>query len=182
MATGEWRKIHTPFETRFNQNIQILRSRARAAALNLPGAAAEVQNAKSQVVMTLIDYSQKARELDTTLNTMLASQASSVDAVRNTKAEVETLKHTVADARTLHDIRKEQVETLKSKTAANYHTSYLGLWVPLHENTRVFLFAVSVFFFLLAMSAIGCMIWSNKFPEKLVALAHGGVYSAVRRK
>ncbi len=66
-------------------------------------------------------------------------------------------------------IRKEQSAALEAKYAANYHSSWLGLWRPLKDNTHMGLNVASVFFGLLAVVAIGFLVYSN-----VVAPAIGG--------
>jgi hypothetical protein len=58
-------------------------------------------------------------------------------------------------------IRKEQSAALEAKYAANYHSSWLGLWRPLKDNTHVGLNVASVVFGLLALVAISFLVYSN---------------------
>jgi hypothetical protein len=182
MATAEYRRLWQPLENRFNSNISIIRNRQRAAALQLPGAEAEVAKAKVEVERVINDARHSAQELENRLNKMLSDQSASVESVKSEKAEVELLKKQVSDARTLNEIRKEQVEVLKSKNSGNYHTSYLGLWVPLKEHTRVLLFAISIFLLLIGIVGTVFLVLSRKSPEYASRFASGGFHASVRRK
>lgn len=55
----------------------------------------------------------------------------------------------------LLELRKEQTAVLEKKYSANLHSSWLGLWRPLKDNTHVGLNVASVMFGLLALLAIG---------------------------
>jgi hypothetical protein len=182
MATAEWRRLWKPLENRFNSNISTIRNRQRAAALQLPGAEADVANAKVEVEKVINEARHSAQELENRLNKMLSDQSASIDAVKSEKAEVELLKKQVGDARTLNEIRKEQVEVLKSKHSGNYHTSYLGLWVPLKAETRVLLFAISIFLLLIGIAGIVYLVQSRKVPEYTSRVAFEGVLPSARRK
>jgi hypothetical protein len=69
-------------------------------------------------------------------------------------------------------IRKEQSAVLEQKYSANNHSSWLGLWRPLKDNTHVGLNVASVVFGLLALLTIGYMIYG-----RVVAPAVGGAES-----
>jgi hypothetical protein len=182
MAEEEWQKLYSPYNNRFRSGIQTIQNRQRAAALNLPGAEADIANAKNQIVITINEMRHKENELENLLNVMIADQSANKDIVTSEKAEIDTLKKKIHDARTLNGIRKEQVDALKSKNIGNYHTSYLGLWVPLREQTRVLLFAISVCLILVGIASVVFIVWIGKFPDKLVSPTIGGFLTFSRRK
>ena len=182
MAEEEWQRLYSPYNNRFLSAVQTIQNRQRAAALNLPGAETDMVNAKNQVVVTINELRHKADDLQNQLNRMISDQSASKDAINSEKAEIDAIKKKVHDARTLNGIRKEQVEALKTKNASNYHTSYLGLWVPLREQTRVLLFAISVCLILVGIASVIFIVWSGKFPDKLVSPTMGGFFTFSRRK
>ena len=69
----------------------------------------------------------------------------------------------------LLELRKEQSETLIKKYSSNLHSSWLGLWRPLKENTHVALNVASIVFGLVAAILIGYLGYSH-----YVAPASGG--------
>lgn len=182
MAEAEWQKLYSPLRNNFSNAVQTIYNRQRSAALDLPGAGTDVANAKNQMVVTINDTRHKANELENLLTRMISDQSANKDIVTSEKAEIDTLKKKIHDARTLNGIRKEQVDALKSKNIGNYHTSYLGLWVPLREQTRVLLFAISVCLILVAIASVIFIVWSGKFPDKLVSPTIGGFFTSPRRK
>lgn len=182
MAEEEWQKLYSPLRNLFWNAVQNIYNRQRSAALDLPGAASDVWNAKNQMVVTINDTRHKANELENLLNIMIADQSANKDIVTSEKTEIDTLKKKIHDARTLNGIRKEQVDALKSKNIGNYHTSYLGLWVPLQDRTRVLLFAISVCLILVGIASAIFIVWSGKFPDKLISPTIGGFFTSPRRK
>jgi hypothetical protein len=62
---------------------------------------------------------------------------------------------------TLLEIRKEQSAALIKKYSANLHSSWLGLWRPLQENTHVGLNVASAFFGLLAAALLGYLVYTT---------------------
>jgi hypothetical protein len=64
------------------------------------------------------------------------------------------LKQEVKKARELNALRKEQAAELKIKYGSNYHTSYLGLWRPLADQSQMGLIIASVMFALIAIVSL----------------------------
>jgi hypothetical protein len=62
---------------------------------------------------------------------------------------------------TLLEIRKEQTAALIKKYSSNLHSSWLGLWRPLQENTHVGLNVASAFFGILAAALIGYLVYTS---------------------
>jgi len=87
---------------------------------------------------------------------------SATDAGRDAKNKIEilearlkTTREEVKKGTTLNDLRKEQAASLVNKYEANFHTSWLGLWRPLSEQSFYGLMISSIFFALLAVVGIG---------------------------
>jgi len=177
-----YNKTYGKYNERFSRNRAIIENRQRAAAINLPGAEADVARAKVELAAVVNEFRHDAQRLETTLSSMADSNSTSVDAIRKQKEDIAALKQEVGDARTLNEIRKEQVETLRKKHNGDYHSSYLGLWVPLREHTRVSLLVVSVFFILLGIVATVFIRWTGNFPEKPINPTMGGFVAYSRRK
>jgi len=75
--------------------------------------------------------------------------------VRHLKAKVSKVDHELHEKNELAELRKEQAEEVKKhRFDANYHSSLLGLWKPLHSSTRSVLYTVSVVLGLIAVASI----------------------------
>jgi hypothetical protein len=96
----------------------------------------------------------------TTLSTLNANlknelETSSVNAsdastnLTQIRSSVEQLRTAVEKERTLNQLRKEQMESLNNKDDSNYHSSWLGLFRPMKEESRIGLLVAAVGFFLL---------------------------------
>ena len=175
-------KTYWKFDNPINQNTNIIHNRKRAAAIKLPGAEAEVANAKVKITTLMNDLRHDADKLDSELKRIADNNSATVNSIRIQKDDIEVLKKQVADARTLNEIRKEQVESLKKKHEAGFHSSYLGLWVPLREHTRVSLLVVSIFLILLGIVASVFIRWTLNFPDKPINPPMGGFIAYSRRK
>ena len=167
---------------RYKPLANTIKNRERAAAINLPGAESEVSNAKVAINSFVNEFQHDSRQLADTLTRMMDSSSSSADAINNQKETIDALKKDVEEARTLNAIRKEQTDALKHKNIGNFHTSYVGLWVPLHENTRVALAVVSLFFILIGIVSIVLIRWTGIFPDKSLNPVVGGFGAYIRRK
>ena len=74
-----------------------------------------------------------------------------IEAVKQQISE-EKARQSKADG--VYKLRKEQTTALNTKYAANLHTSWLGLWRPLHDQTRAILATAAVVFGLLTVVLI----------------------------
>lgn len=137
-----------------NMNLKTIMDRTPAAALNLPGASSDINAAKTAVEANLSRLAQMTNEIDaaTQQATTLGKQYGSkyVD----TKAQIDTLKKETTQNKNLFEIRKAQTDSLKQKYTSDNHSSYLGLWRPLSDETRFLLQILSVIFGLVAIVSI----------------------------
>ena len=74
-----------------------------------------------------------------------------IEAVKQQLSE-EKARQSKADG--VYKLRKEQTTALNTKYAANLHTSWLGLWRPLQDQTRAILATAAVVFGLLTVVLI----------------------------
>ena len=74
-----------------------------------------------------------------------------IEAVKQQISE-EKARQSKADG--VYKLRKEQTTALNTKYAANLHTSWLGLWRPLQDQTRAILATAAVVFGLLTVVLI----------------------------
>jgi len=134
-----------------NMNLQVITDRTPAAALNLPGAGTAISTAKTSIEAGLNRLAQINNDIDAATRQITAKGKQSGAAYMTAKASVDTLKKETKQNKTLLEIRKAQTESLKEKYAADNHSSYLGLWRPLSDETRVALFVLSIILSLVAI-------------------------------
>jgi len=134
-----------------NMNLQLITDRTPAAALNLPGAGTAISTAKTSIEAGLNRLQQINNDVDSATKQLTAKGKQTGTAYLNAKASIDTLKKETEQNKTLLEIRKAQTESLKEKYAADNHSSYLGLWRPLSEDTRVALFVLSIILGLVAI-------------------------------
>jgi len=134
-----------------NMNLQLITDRTPAAALNLPGAGTAISTAKTSIEAGLSRLAQINNDVDRATQQITAKGKQTGSAYLNAKASIDTLKKETEQNKTLLEIRKAQTESLKEKYAADNHSSYLGLWRPLSEDTRVALFVLSIILGLVAI-------------------------------
>ena len=72
------------------------------------------------------------------------------------------------------ELRKEQTAALEKKYSANLHSSWLGLWRPLKDETHVGLNVASVMFGILALLAIGYLGYAFISAPATTASSTGG--------
>lgn len=127
-----------------NMNLQSIASNSQSAALNLTGATGAITTAKTIVETSLNRIAQMTNAIDAATKQISLTAKASGAAYASSQSQVNTLKDEVTQNKTLSEIRKAQADSLKQKYFANNHTSYLGLWRPLSEDTRVALFVLSI--------------------------------------
>ena len=151
-----------------NMNLRTIIDRTPAAVLNLSGAATDVATAKRVVETGLSRLTQMTNEIDTATE-QVAAKGKATGAEYNTKKkEITTLKTETEKNKELLEIRKAQAESLKTKYASGFHSSYLGLWRPLADETRTALFVMSIVLILIAIVSLVYF-----FKDKLLSVLPG---------
>ena len=89
--------------------------------------------------------------------------------VREMKKKTDTLVGRIIEDKDVVDLRKEQAEELKTKYGANIHSSYLGLWRPLHPETHAILYTISIVLGLVSLVALVMFLFRNGFPALSLA-------------
>lgn len=87
--------------------------------------------------------------------------------VRKVKKDTDTLVGRIIEDKDVVELRKEQAEELKTKYGANIHSSYLGLWRPLHPETHAILYTISIVLGLVSIVALVMFLF--RFPALSVA-------------
>ena len=134
-----------------NMNLKLITDRTPAAALNLPNASSEINAAKTSVEANLSRLAQMTNEVDNATQKVTDVGKQSGNAYLNRKAQIDVLNKEKIQNKNLLEIRKEQAESLKQKYSSANHTSYLGLWRPLSDETRFLLLILSIILGLVAI-------------------------------
>jgi hypothetical protein len=106
---------------------------------------AAVQQGLASVQATATDTSKRVKQI------VIDPIQQQIAAVKQQIAQ-EKEKQSKVDA--VYKIRKEQTTALNNKYAANLHTSWLGLWRPLQDQTRAILATAAVVFGVLTVVLI----------------------------
>ena len=173
-----------------NDNFSTVIDRTPASVLNLPGATDQVNQSKQLIEQAVQTVRRSSTDVSNTIDQIVAAKARLRGELTDNKKEVEHTQQAVREARELNKLRTEQAEELKKKYTSNYHTSYLGLWRPLHEHTHMGLIVASVVFALIALASVGYFIYEkmhNVSTGQAPALStqtgmFGGVFRSARRK
>jgi len=140
-----------------------------ALARRVPGAEQNDNARKQRVIRLVQETSDYYSSIDTIVDAIERERQSVTASVKAIKKKLAIIRREMREKRELADLRKEQASDVQNKNSANYHSSLLGLWRPLHPNTRGVLYTVSTVLMLISVAGIGFLIMTNKnriFPAK----------------
>jgi hypothetical protein len=143
-----------------------------AVARRVPGAEQNDSARKDRVIRLVQETSDYYSSIDTIVKAIERERASLTVSIKSTKKKLAEVRHEMKDKKELEKLRKEQASDVQNKNSANYHSSVLGLWRPLHPNTRGVLYTISTVLMLIGVASVGFLIMTNKnriFPAKTVA-------------
>lgn len=137
-----------------NDNFSVVVDRTPAAVLNLPGAAEQVNRSKQFIEQAVQTVKQRTNDVAQAIGTLVASKAQIRNDLNSKKDETHIVKQQVNEAKELNKLRQEQAVELQRKYGSNLHTSYMGLWRPLAEQSHMGLIIAAVMFALIAIVSI----------------------------
>lgn len=135
----------------------------------IPGAQQNDRARKQRVRQLYNEMVQYHNQLKNIIQTIEKEHRTVANSVKDMKERVYKIKNDLDKKTELAELRKEQASDVKQKNNANMHSSVLGLWRPLHIQTRGVLYTTSVVFILLSVAAIvflGITQGSQIFPAK----------------
>jgi hypothetical protein len=141
--------------------LKVVKDRTPAAVLQLPNAQQDVDKAKQTVESLHERMRRTINSVQSAIDSMSSKTAGIRATIESKRNKVADLDKSVSEAQTLADIRKEQAEALKQKYDATYHSSWLGLWRPLSDSSRVGVLISSIAFGLIAVCSILFYFWEN---------------------
>ena len=135
-------------------NFSVVMDRTPAAVLNLPGAQDQVNRSKQLIEQAVQSVKQRTRDISNEIDKIAANKAQIRNDLNVKKEETHVIKRQVHEARELNKLRQEQAAELQRKYGSNLHTSYLGLWRPLAEQSHMGLIVAAAMFALIAIVSI----------------------------
>jgi hypothetical protein len=136
----------TRVKTQFDTNKTTLLNRAPAVVLGIQDAQSAVSSAKSNIESGISLLQTRDNELKSKLKSLLNENTQSANKIQMLEEQIKTNKSSVTEAETLAALRKEQADDLRRKGEGNFHSSWMGLWRPLSEQSRLGLIIATVFF------------------------------------
>ena len=155
-----------------NDNLPIILDRTPAAVLNLQGAEQQITTSKSAVQASIDTIKRKTAEVKNVVDSMISNTATLRTSIEAKREVTQDLKKKVEGGEVLSAIRKEQAEALSNKGLGNLHSSWVGLWRPLAEESRTGLLVASIAFGLIAIVSIVYLYW-EKVAQLLPAFGKG---------
>lgn len=160
----------------FNTNKTTLQNRAPAVVLGIQDAQNAVASAKSEIESGISSLQTRDNELKSKLQSMVRDNEQSTSRIKTLETQVATTTETVKEAETLAALRKEQAAELRRRGEGNLHSSWMGLWRPLSEQSRLGLIIATVFFGTVILILIA-LYAKQLFPVVVAYFASWGIGS-----
>lgn len=144
-----------------NDNLPIIVDRTPAAVLNLSGAAQQISTSKNATQTSIDVIRRKTSEIENIVNDITNNTSSTRNAIDTKRQEIDTLKKTVTQGEMLDALRKEQAAALQTKSDGSRHSSWMGLWRPLAQESRTGLFVAAIAFLFIAIISLIYMFWDR---------------------
>jgi len=145
--------------------LERISSDAMATSLANGESSYNLDGLKSKVIFTNVNMSYYNDRLGHILGNVQRENTALAAKLKVDKKETAELLQSLGKDKELVELRKAQASELKTKYGANFHTSWLGLWRPLHPETHAVLFTISIFLGLSSIAAIVYLIYTRfTFP------------------
>jgi hypothetical protein len=162
-----------------DDNLPVILDSINGVVMGLPGYQARTDRSKSTVIGGIETMKRTTNELKE-LNGLVAQQIETLGrTMEEEKKEVARLKSEAKETDQLTALRKEQAAELKTKYASNLHTSWLGLWRPMREDSYTGLLVASVVFGLIALLSLFFLLTRPFLPIAPEAVPFAGAQRVV---
>lgn len=148
-------------KTTILQNLPNIEKLTPSVILKLGGAEQRLNKAKSDITMGIDTINRSTATVNTLAETLVKNSESVKANIQAEKHTNTVLKTNVKQSETLAKIRKEQAEALQAKYAANNHSSWLGLYRPLSEESRVALLTSGIALLILFAASVVYYFWDR---------------------
>lgn len=151
----------------FQTQKSIIINRAPAVVLGIQDAQRDVVTAQSDIESGISKLQSRDSELKLKLQSILNANEQSSNRIKMLETQVDSTKSSVKEAEILAALRKEQADELQRKGIGNFHSSWMGLWRPLSEQSQIGILIATIFFGLVIL--IIAVVYGNKiFPTVLL--------------
>ena len=117
-----------------------------------------INQAKANVESQIQIIRDNTKTVSDTIDSLYATtQTLQTDIAKKLSAETDK-KQMLSDTETLNAIRMEQANALKQKYQGNYHSSWLGIWRPLKDESRTGLFVLSIVLGMIGILSIAYLL------------------------
>jgi len=201
---AQYIRVRDDITTTFKNNLNVVAMRSIPAALDYPGAADEVSNAKSAILSLLSRLGAETKRITSYATALQAQQSSElVNEVAETELKLHKLEKENENYKKTADLRKEQTKDVYNKYDSNYHTSVYGylpyewtrsawygfmpynLFIDLSPTSRTGILFMAFFFGFAAIIALCVRVATYFMDPTLRQLAQanaGALYSSVSNR
>ena len=170
---------------KFDNCIVVIRNETPRAVLGLPGAQDQIDRAKIQMSIAIEEMQHFSSYIPKMIQYMLNSSSTIKNEIASGEKRVKSLNDDVREAEVLREIRLEQATVLKKKYGSNLHSSWLGLWRPLGEQSRFGILIAAIAFGCIAIVSIAYLVWNRTSTPVMnsmsAAIKTDGLFGGARR-
>jgi hypothetical protein len=148
----------TERQARMTALVGRLQDPALLHALATGGSQVNLNAIKQEITTLNTGVSDYNKQIEHVLHTVEREHATLAHNVKRVKERTKHTLHHLNKSKELAELRKEQANELKAKYGATIHTSYLGLWRPLHPETHAILYTLAILFTLTSVAAVVFLI------------------------
>lgn len=141
-----------------NSNLPIFNNLVEQEARNVNGTANQRQAARNRTDAGINDLKRIPLNIDDRIARIDIGGIQ--NKIKSVEEQIASERAKQSKSNELLEIRKEQSAALEKKYSSNLHSSWLGLWRPLKDDTHVGLNVASFAFGLLALIAIAYLTYS----------------------
>lgn len=146
---------------------QIMDSNNISAVVNgVPGAQQNNDARKNRAQQSYNEMNQYNDMIKNIVKAIEKEHATISNSVKAMKARVYKIKQELNEKTDLAKLRKEQASDVSNKAESGFHSSMLGLWKPLHPQSRSVLYTVSVVFSLIGIAAVLFLVMTRTSPAR----------------
>lgn len=139
-------------QTRIFSNASTVEQIAPSVVMNLQGANSQNTTARAAIDTDLEAIRRRTNNVTSIIERITSNNKGVNTRIAELKQKADITKKAVEEAETLAKIRKEQSDALAKRGAGNLHSSWMGLWRPLSEQSYSGLIIASIAFGLIAIA------------------------------
>lgn len=149
---------HNSDTNTINNSYLVMRNTAQSVALEIPGASQRYNTAKSSIENAIQRMKNRNVHVGGKIHAIPINDLEFK--IRQVRQKLAEQKADVGKKSELLNLRKEQAAALKDKYEGNYHSSWLGLYRPLKDESQVGLSVAAGIFGFLALLTLGYVVYT----------------------